>query len=122
MFETGGMVIARTKVERNISYDNERKKYYVNLEFGRDPETGKQIKKTKTFRKITEARAALRKHETEQDQGRTVIPVQITVSQWLNDWLETVIKPNKAATTVYAWARLSSPTDTWMPFSVGRGF
>ena len=98
--------MARTKVERNISYDNERKKYYVNLEFGRDPETGKQIKKTKTFSKITEARAALRKHETERDQGRTVIPVQITVSQWLNDWLETVIKPNKADTTVYAYRHI----------------
>lgn len=98
--------MARTKVERNISYDNERKKYYVNLEFGRDPETGKQIKKTKTFSKITEARAALRKHETERDQGRTVIPVQITVSQWLNGWLETVIKPNKADTTVYAYRHI----------------
>ena len=36
--------MARKKVERNISYDDIRKKYYVNLDFGIDPETGKQIK------------------------------------------------------------------------------
>lgn len=98
--------MARKKIERNISYDEERKRYYVNLEFGRDPETGKQIKKTKTFVKLTEAKRALRKHEVERDQGRTVLPVQITVAQWLDDWLETVIKPNKAATTVYAYRHI----------------
>lgn len=98
--------MARTRVERNISYDDVRKKYYVNLEFGCDPDTGKQIKKTRTYTKLTEARAALRKHETERDQGRTVIPVPITVEQWLNDWLETVIKPNRASTTVYAYRHI----------------
>ena len=28
--------MSRTRVERNISYDEEKKKYYVNLDFGRD--------------------------------------------------------------------------------------
>ena len=41
--------MARKKIERNISYDDIRKKYYVNLEYGTDPETGKQVKKTRTF-------------------------------------------------------------------------
>jgi len=54
--------MARKKVERNISYDDERKKYYVNLDFGID-ENGKQIKKTKTFNKLTEARNELKEHE-----------------------------------------------------------
>lgn len=44
--------MARKKVERNISYDDVRKKYYVNLDFGIDPETGKQIKKSKTSTKV----------------------------------------------------------------------
>lgn len=36
----------RRRVERNISYDEERKLYYVNLDYGLDPQTGKQVKKT----------------------------------------------------------------------------
>ena len=36
--------MSRKKVERNISYDDVRKKYYVNLDFGIDPESGKQVK------------------------------------------------------------------------------
>ncbi len=66
--------MARKRVERNISYDDQRQCYYVNLEFGADPDTGKQIRKTRTFRKLTEARAALRQHEADRDRGLVVIP------------------------------------------------
>lgn len=95
--------MARKKVERNISYDDVRKKYYVNLDFGLDPETGKQVKKTKTFDKITEARAALRQHEAARDAGQIVFPKEITVAQWLNSWMNDVIKLTRQETTVYAY-------------------
>lgn len=95
--------MARKKVERNISYDDARKKYYVNLDFGLDPETGKQIKKTKTFDRITEARAMLRKHEAARDAGQIVLPKEITVAQWLNSWMNDVIKLTRQETTVYAY-------------------
>ena len=55
--------MARKKIERNISYDDIRKRYYVNLKYGAGPETRKQVKKTKTFEKLTQALAALRQHE-----------------------------------------------------------
>lgn len=98
--------MARRKVERNISYDDVRKKYYVNFDFGLDPETGKQMKKTQTFDKLTAARSALRRHEAARDAGQTVIPKDITVSQWLNTWMNDVVKLSRAATTVYAYQQM----------------
>jgi len=99
--------MARKKVERNISYDDVRQKYYVNLDFGIDPETGKQVKKTQTFEKITQARAALRKHEAARDAGQTVLPKELTVEQWLNTWMNDVIKLSRAETTVYSYQKMS---------------
>lgn len=92
--------MARKKVERNISYDDERKKYYVNLDFGID-ENGKQIKKTKTFNKLTEARNELKEHEGNKVKGMLTVPQKITVSEWLKYWLEEIVKPNKEQGTYY---------------------
>lgn len=94
--------MARKRVERNIYFDDEKKKYYVNLDFGKD-ETGKQIKKYKTFAKITDARKALRLHESERDRGMVVVPKEITVSDWLTYWMDNIVAPNREVTTVYAY-------------------
>ena len=98
--------MARKKVERNISYDDIRKKYYVNLEYGTDPETGKQVKKKQTFDKLTQARAALRQHEAARDRGQVVMPKELTLSQWLKTWMKDVIELNRAPTTVYAYQQM----------------
>lgn len=76
--------MARRRVERNIYFDDARKKYYVNFDFGLDLDTGKQIKKMRTFDKITEARAVLRKHEAARDVGQVVMPKEITAAEWLD--------------------------------------
>lgn len=62
--------MARKRVERNISYDDVRKKFYVNLDFGFGT-NGKQIKKTQTFSTITEARKALRAHEVKKTAAKS---------------------------------------------------
>lgn len=98
--------MARKRVERNIYYDDERKKFYVNFDFGLDPETGKQIKKMRTFDKITEARAALRKHEAARDVGQVVMPKEITVAGWLQSWMDDVIKLTRQTITVYAYQKM----------------
>ena len=98
--------MGRKAVERNISYDDVRKRYYVNFDFGLDPETGKQIKKTKTFDRITLARAALRQHEAARDAGQIVMPKEITVAEWLKGWMDNVIKLSRQVTTVYAYQRM----------------
>lgn len=65
--------MARKRVERNISYDDVRKKFYVNLDFGFGT-NGKQIKKTQTFSTITEARKALRAHEVKKTAAKSYSP------------------------------------------------
>lgn len=95
--------MSRKTIERNISYDDVRKRYYVNLDFGVDPETGRQVKKSRTFKQLTQARTALRKHEAARDAGQIVLPTQITVGQWLDTWMNDVIKLSRQSTTVYAY-------------------
>ena len=95
--------MARKKFERNISYDDARKKFYVNLDFGIDPETGRQVKKSRTFDKLAQARAALRKHETARDAGQIVRPKSLTFGEWLNSWMDDVVRLNRQSTTVYAY-------------------
>ena len=94
-------------MERNISYDDARQRYYVNFDFGLDPETGKQVKKTRTYEKLTQARAALRKHEAARDAGQVVIPKELTVGQWLETWMTNVVKLSRETTTVYAYEKMT---------------
>ena len=98
--------MARRRVERNIYFDDARKKYYINFDFGLDPETGKQVKKMRTFDKVTEARAVLRKHEAARDVGQVVLPREITVAGWLKSWIDDVIKLTRQTTTIYAYQRM----------------
>lgn len=84
--------MARRRVERTVYYDDARKKYYVNFDFGLDSETGTQVKKMKTFNRITEARAALHKHEAARDVGQVVMPKEITVAEWLKSWMTNVLQ------------------------------
>ena len=97
--------MSRTRVERNISFDDEKKKYYVNLDFGRDAR-GRQIKKTRTFARLTDARRALRLHEVQRDFGALTQPNDTTVAQWLNYWMDAVVRPNRAATTVHGYSQM----------------
>ena len=97
--------MSRTRVERNISFDDEKKKYYVNLDFGRDAR-GRQIKKTRTFARLSDARRALRLHEVQRDFGALTQPNDTTVAQWLNYWMDAVVRPNRAATTVHGYSQM----------------
>lgn len=99
-------MMPRTKIERNISYDSERKRYYVNFDFGIDPASGKQIKSTKTFSKLSQARSELRKHEASRDVGQMVLLKDTTVGQWLQTWLNDVVKLNRESTTVYTYQKM----------------
>ena len=62
--------------------------------------------RSRTFDKLTQARSALRKHEAARDAGQTVLPKEITVTQWLNTWMNDVIKLSRATTTVYSYQKM----------------
>ena len=97
--------MARKKVETNISYDEVRNIYYVCMDFGQD-ETGRRVKKYKTYPSLAQARRGLRDFQAERDSHQQVSPRTITLDQWLDYWMAEVIIPNRAETTVYGYRKI----------------
>lgn len=97
--------MARKTVERNISYDDIRKLYYVSMDLGRD-DRGKRIKQYRTYPTLSAARAGLRDFLAHREQERQTPRHQMTLSDWLEYWMDTIIRPNRAETTVYAYQQI----------------
>ena len=97
--------MSRKSIERNISFDSVRQLYYVNMDYGL-AEGGHRVRTYHTFTSLTLARKALREFETERSLCRQVVPRPITLDQWLSYWMEEVVKPNRAETTVYGYNKI----------------
>ena len=97
--------MARKTVERNISYDDIRKLYYVNMDYGLD-EDGKRVKAYHTFPTLTLARKALREFQAERERFRQVRPRSLSQDQWLDYWMDEIIRPTRAETTVYGYRKI----------------
>lgn len=102
--------MARKAVERNIAYDDQRKLYYVSMELGRD-ENGKRIKQYRTFPTLAAARNGLRDFhaglERERELERKLAPAQeLDLAHWLEYWMDSIVRPNRAETTVYAYQKI----------------
>jgi integrase len=97
--------MARKTVETNISYDPERRRYYVSLDFGLDDD-GQRIRKYKTFPGLAQARRALREHQVLRETELWVPPAATTLAEWMNRWMEEVVKPNRAYTTAYSYRKV----------------
>ena len=102
--------MARKAVARNIAYDDQRKLYYVSMELGRD-ENGKRIKQYRTFPTLAAARNGLRDFhaglERERELERKLAPAQeLDLSHWLEYWMDSIVRPNRAETTVYAYQKI----------------
>ena len=97
-------------MERNIAYDDQRKLYYVSMELGRD-ENGKRIKQYRTFPTLAAARNGLRDFhaglERERELERKLAPAQeLDLAHWLEYWMDSIVRPNRAETTVYAYQKI----------------
>jgi integrase len=97
--------MARKTVERNISYDSDRKLYYVHLDSGKD-ETGRRRHCYRTFPTLAQARKALLAFQSERALYSEVTPTAITLSQWLEYWMQDIVAPNRADTTVYCYQKI----------------
>ena len=97
--------MARKTVERNISFDDVRGLYYVNMDLGRD-EAGRRLKQYRTYPTLTAARAGLRDFRAHKEQKTLSPHHQMTLSQWLEYWMDTIVRPNRAETTVYAYQKI----------------
>lgn len=89
--------MARKKVQKNISYDSEKGKYYVTLYYGKVD--GKILKRTETFSTKKAARERLLQFEYDKKGDELVIPQEETVEVWLEYWIEDVMKPKIERTT-----------------------
>ena len=97
--------MARRTVERNISFDDVRKVYYVSMDLGRD-EKGARLKQYRTYPTLTAARTGLRDFLAHREQERQTPRHQLTLSDWLEYWMDTIVRPNRAETTVYAYQKM----------------
>lgn len=97
--------MARKTVERNISYDDKRGVYYVHLDSGRD-DTGQRRRAYRTYPTLRQAHEALLAFHTERAAHREVKPRAITLSAWLEYWMDEIITPNRAETTAYGYRKI----------------
>lgn len=96
--------MARNAIETNISYDDERKTYYVTLNWGKNSE-GKYEKTTVTTGNKREARKILAEHKKKMAAGTAMPPVKETLSSAVETYIE--YKALKlAATTVYGYRNI----------------
>lgn len=104
--------MARRTVERNISFDDVRKVYYVSMDLGRD-EKGARLKQYRTYPTLTAARTGLRDFLAHREQERQTPRHQLTLSDWLEYWMDTIVRPNRARPRYTPIRRLS--TTIWVP-------
>jgi len=97
--------MARRTVERNISYDDKRKVYYVSMDMGKDG-TGRRQKQYRTYPTLSAARAGYRDFLANREQVRQTPKHQLTLEEWLEYWMETIVRPNRAETTVYSYQKI----------------
>lgn len=90
--------MARLKICNNIAFDDERNLFYVTLNYGVDS-SGKRVKKTETFLKKKDAQNRLIEFEGAKLKNDVVLPRDETIEEWLNYWMENVVKVNREKTT-----------------------
>ena len=94
--------MARKRVERNLAFDEEKGLYYACFDYGRDG-TGRRVRQTKCFRDRTAAQEALCQFELKRLRRQLQLPSRLTVGEWLDYWLEQIIRPNREDTTYYCY-------------------
>ena len=97
--------MARKTVERNISYDETRKIYYVSMDLGKDKD-GKRVKRYQTYRTLYAARMGLRDFLTHREQELRTPKHDLTLADWLESWLDNIVRPTRAETTVYGYQKI----------------
>jgi integrase len=94
--------MSRKRIERNIDYDNETKLYYIHLYYGKD-NAGKRMRKMKKANTLKIARSILSQHEVDMINGNTIMPQETTLKEWLDYWMDYIMKPRLQETTIYGY-------------------
>ncbi len=94
--------MARKRIQKNLAYDDQKKLYYAYFDHGAAPD-GSRLRSTKTYADREAAVLALAQFEAARLSGALPVPSRMTVRDWLDYWLEDVIRPNRAYTTYYCY-------------------
>lgn len=97
--------MARKTVERNISYDEARRIYYVSMDLGKDKE-GKRVKRYQTYRTLHAARVGLKNFLIHREEELRTPKHDLTLSDWLESWIDNIVRPTRAETTVYGYQKI----------------
>ena len=97
--------MARKTVERNISYDDQRKIYYVSMDLGKD-ESGRRMKRYQTYGTLYAARMGLRRFLMHREEELRTPRHDMTLGDWLESWMENIVRPTRAETTVYGYQKI----------------
>ena len=77
------------------------KSWQICIELPVDPVTGKRIRRYKTVKGTKkEAERAMHEYIRELEKGYYVTDSKITISEWIDTWLEVYIVPNVSPTTL----------------------
>ena len=97
--------MARKSVVPNIAYDDEKHRYYVTLHCGMD-NRGHRLKKTRCFPTLEQALVVRDNFSQSRSIRQNILPSGVTVGWWLDYWLNNVIRPVRAVTTVYGYQKI----------------
>ena len=97
--------MARKTVERNISYDDQRKVYYVSMDLGKN-EQGRRMKRYQTYPTLHAARTGLRQFLMHREEELRTPKHGMTLGDWLESWMENIVRPTRAETTVYGYQKI----------------
>ena len=97
--------MARKTVERNISYDDTRRIYYVSMDLGKDRD-GRRVKRYRTYRTLRAARMGLRDFLIHREEEIRTPKHELTLADWLEAWMDSIVRPTRAETTVYGYQKI----------------
>lgn len=95
----------RKRIDKNLYYDSIRKLYYVKLYY-RTSEQGKQVVKWQTYKTKSEAIKALKLFEINKADNNVIEPHSITIEQFLEHWMNSIVKMKCEETTIYGYENI----------------
>ncbi len=98
--------MSRITCERGISYDQQRKVYYLYMDYGRD-NGGQRLRRYQTYPTLRDARQARAVFQLQQvEVRRETVHVALTLQEWLEEWMRDIVTPTRAQTTIYGYQKM----------------
>lgn len=97
--------MSRKTITKNIAYDSLRETFYVTF-YSPSPSGGPGKRTTRCYPTLEQAKAALDRHTGTRELGKDPLRRDPTLGQWLHYWLEEMIRPSRAVTTVHGYTMI----------------